>query len=56
MTSESKDAAAIGDTLAASSVDGSDLLSFTEQVVQKSLHVSPFVARKVCSLRDRFLA
>ena len=53
---ESKDAAAIGSTLAASSVQGSDLLGFTEQGVAESLRVNSFVAHKVCSLRDRFLA
>ena len=52
----SKDAAAIGAVLAASSVQGSELLSFSEQELQNSLRVSAFVARKVCSLRDRFLA
>ena len=53
---ESEDAAAIGAALAASSVQGADLLSFTVDSVKEDLKVNPFVARKVCQLRDRFLA
>ena len=53
---ESEDAAAIGAALAASSVQGADLLSFTVDSVKEDLKVNPFVARKVCHLRDRFLA
>jgi hypothetical protein len=53
---ESQDAAAIGATLAASSVQGVDLLSFTIEGIQEALKVNPFVAQKVCRLRDLFLA
>jgi hypothetical protein len=53
---ESQDAAAIGATLAGSSVQGVDLLSFTIEGIQEALKVNPFVAQKVCRLRDLFLA
>ena len=52
----SEDAAAIGAALAASSVPGADLLSFTVDSAKEDLKVNPFVARKVCRLRDCFLA
>ena len=53
---ESQDAAAIGATLAASSVQGADLLTFTADSAQEALKLNPFVAQKVCRLRDLFLA
>ena len=52
---ESQDAAAIGATLAASSVQGADLLGFSAVDLQEVLRLNPFVAQKVCRLRDGFL-
>ena len=53
---ESKDAAALGDQLAASSVQGADLLAFTPESLERELRVNAFAARKVCAVRDAFLS
>lgn len=52
---ESKDAAALGDILAANSVQGADLLKLTAESLQEGLRFNSFGAMKVCKLRDSFL-
>ena len=52
---ESKDAAALGDMLAANSVQGADLLKLTSESLQEGLRFNSFGALKVCKLRDSFL-
>ena len=53
---EARDAVALGNVLAASSVNGSDLLELNEQSLHEDLRLSHFGARKLCKLRDTFLA
>ena len=52
---ESKDAAALGEKLAGSSVQGADLLRMSVALLQAKLGFNAFAAQKICRLRDAFL-
>ena len=54
---EARDASALARVLEQNGVNGADLVMFTlaNDLVQ-DLHLTPFAARKVLSLRDAFLA
>ena len=53
---EDQDAAGVATCIQSNAVNGTDLFDFTdkEQVLQE-LNVTPFLAKKICSLRDAFL-
>ena len=53
---ESKDAGALGNSLAANNVQGKDLLRFTVKSLKKELSFNTFAAQKICDLRDEFLS
>ena len=53
---ETKDAKALGETLAANSVEGADLLRFTEESLKIDLKLNTIAARKICHLRDGYLS
>ena len=52
---ESKDAEALGQRLAANSVQGADLLRLTVESLKSDLSFNTFAAQKVCNIRDEFL-
>ena len=53
---ESHDAAGLAETLRRNAVNGADLIAFpSPEAVVEALHVPPFAARKICSLRDGFM-
>ena len=52
---ETKDAEALGKSLAANSVQGADLLRFTVDSLRSDLNFIMFAAQKICDLRDEFL-
>ena len=52
---ETKDAKALGKSLAANSVQGADLIGFTVDSLKKDLNFNNFSAQKICDLRDAFL-
>ena len=52
---ETKDAEALGQRLAANSVQGADLLRFSVESLKNDLNFNTFAAHKVCGLRDEFL-
>ena len=54
---ESKNAGGLANTLRKWSVNGADLLAFdTCQDVETELHVPPFAAKKIITMRDAALA
>ena len=53
---EGKDAGALGRRLASNSVTGMDLLQFTPSLLERDLNMNAFSSRKVCLVRDAFLA
>ena len=52
---ETKDAEALGKSLAASSVQGADLLRFTVGSLRKDLSFNTLAAQNICDLRGDFL-
>lgn len=52
---ETKDAEALGKSLAVNSMQGSDLLRFTVDSLRKDLNLNTFAAQKICHPRDAFL-
>ena len=53
---EAEDAEGLASVVRANAVNGSDLLSFTVSTCATDLHCTAFAAKKLMTLREKFLA